>query len=418
MSARVICEKRLCSGCKSCAQACPKKAITFEADSEGFWYPVIDQKKCVNCGICEKVCPAASGFESRETSDEVFACWSSDEVIRRESASGGLFYELARTVLGEDGVVFGAAYDEKYRVFHTAVDSLEGLKKLQGSKYVQSDIGESFISAEKLLREGRTVLFSGTPCQIAGFNNYLAGREHKGKLYTCDLICHGVPSVRFYNDYLKYMQKKKGSELERVQLRCKIPDWYVFSAKLDFKNGKEYICDVYRDPYLRGFLRELVLRPCCSKCLYTSTKRVSDITMADFWGYRESCAEDADDKKGISVALCSTERGKELFDRARVRLKSFPRPLSDAKRGNRCLSEPYPASPLREAFWADYEKKSFAYIVKKYLYPEKTEKKPFMRKLLGAKRYGTYVDLRDYRKANGAFSIIKKAWRKVFKKRK
>lgn len=283
-----ICNVEECTGCMACANVCAHNAIQFKADKEGFVRPVINKKLCVDCALCVKTCPINHPPMSNEPK-EVYSGWSSDETVRINSSSGGAFTEIARPLLEEGGIVFGCALNEKLQAEHIYVETLEDLEnKLRGSKYVQSKIGNSYSIAKDFLRQGRNVLFSGTPCQIAGLKNYL--RKDYDNLITVDLVCHGVPSPLIFEDYKKYIAQTENMNLTSVKFRCKKSSWIFYNMVIEGhveKNREEktYIGRYYEDPYIRGFLNDIFLRPSCSLCKLTSVKRIADFTIADWWGY-------------------------------------------------------------------------------------------------------------------------------------
>ena len=366
-----LCDKDNCTGCAACMNICPYKAIKTYRDEKGFWYPDIDQSKCRSCKLCVKVCPILNKSKRYIGMQSVYACWSKTPETRYNSSSGGLFYELAVTVLNNGGVVCGAAFDSDFKVKHTIIDRIEQLHIIQGSKYVQSDTTEIYIPLSEHLKQGRTVLCSGTPCQIDGIVAYLHSKEiNCNNLYTCDLICHGCPSPAFWDKYKDSIQRKYKSRLSEFDFRYKQPGWMVFSAKAKFENEKEYICNTNKDKFLRAFLYDYIIRENCQRCPYTNTNRVSDITMADFWGYQDN-EEYSDDDKGISLAIVNTEKGRWLFEETKSNMVFIEKTLQEAVNGNRSLSKPWPANPNTDLFWKDYFSKGYRYVCWKYLKPVK-----------------------------------------------
>ncbi len=305
-------EKKDCSGCAACASVCPKRCITMQSDEEGFLYPSVDREACINCGLCEHVCPVIKNKEKEDKPfvGDAYGAYARDEAIREKSSSGGLFTLLATAILRRGGVVFGAAFDEKRRLSHRAIEKEEELMLLRGSKYVQSEIGDSYQRAKAFLSEGRPVYFSGTPCQIAGLYAYL-GKEYEG-LFTQDLICHGVPSPSVFRKYLAY--KGKGRQgVEAISFRDKREGWHRYGYSLTFGDGSESFVPSSRDEMGQLFAKNLCLRPACHACAFKGTSRGSDITLADFWGV-EKVVPSLDDGKGTSLCLLHTEKGKKLFE--------------------------------------------------------------------------------------------------------
>lgn len=368
-----ICDYEQCTGCMACLNVYSKQAIHIKIDKEGFERPEIDDSLCVDCGLCQKTCPM-NNHPPVHDAKQVFSGWSLDENIRLKSSSGGAFTEIAKIVLSKGGVVFGCTLNKELKAEHIYVETLDELsEKLTGSKYVQSHIGDSYKKAKTFLKQGRTVLFSGTPCQIAGLRNYL--RKDYDNLLTIDLICHGVPSPMLFEDYKKFMQKHENMKLTKISFRCKKSSWIFFNMTLTGhveKSGalKTYIGNYYEDPYIRGFLRDYFLRPSCHQCHFTSTKRCGDFTVADWWGYHKTTAEDKNYAcKGVSLLMTNTSKAVELLPLLNMTLRK--RTIDEAKRTNISLSHPFPMCDNRMKFWKDYRFLPFDEIVKKYMMPEK-----------------------------------------------
>ena len=368
-----ICNPSECTGCMACVNSCAHHAISIVKDEEGFGRPHIDESLCVDCGLCQRTCPVNEHPMVNEPK-KVLSGWSSDESVRLGSSSGGAFTEIARPILEEGGVVFGCALDEKLQAYHTYVETLEELTcKLCGSKYVQSRIGNSYVQAKDFLRQGRKVLFSGTPCQIAGLKNFL--RKDYENLTTVDLICHGVPSPMIFEDYKQYMQKRFKIVIDDIKFRSKKSSWIFFCMALQGHTEKtaqsfSYFGKYYEDPYIRGFLHDYFLRPSCHQCHFTSTKRCSDFTIADWWGYKKESQIDKDfRRKGVSLLLVNTDKAWSLLSSLKMVLKE--RTIEDGKKTNCSLSKAFEMPKVRETFWMDYAKMPFNEVVSKYMKPEK-----------------------------------------------
>ena len=368
-----ICNIEECTGCMACANACARHAIQVKADKEGFDRPVIDKTLCVDCGLCAKVCPINHHPEANDPI-EVYSGWSSDEAVRIGSSSGGAFTEIARPILEEGGVVFGCALNGKLQAEHVYVETLEDLEmKLRGSKYVQSKIGKSYSQARDFLKQGRKVLFSGTPCQIAGLKNYL--RKDYENLITVDLICHGVPSPLIFEEYKRYIAQTEKMNLTDVKFRCKKSSWIFFNMTITGHVEKSsalktYIGRYYDDPYIRGFLRDYFLRPSCHKCHFTSTKRCADFTIADWWGYKKVNSNDKNfGIKGVSLILVNTEKALTIFPQLDLTVRK--RTIEEAKKTNISLQKAFSMPNTRTLFWTDYSTCSFPKLVDKYMKPEK-----------------------------------------------
>lgn len=309
---RKITEKQMCSGCHACYNICPKRCIDMQIDSEGFWYPFIDEEQCVDCGLCKNVCPVLNEYKGKK--GQAYACINKDENILMKSSSGGVFTLIAEMILDMEGVVFGAAFDDDLNVCHTEVKSKAELYKIRGSKYLQSNIGDTYKKAKLYLEDNREVLFTGTPCQISGLKAFL-GKEYDN-LTTQDIICHGVPSPRVWQQYLEYLSKTRGSTVDKKNLpafRLKQSGWMNFSVKISFNNGENHIQQFADDLYMQAFLKDLCLRESCYNCHSKAIERESDITLADFWGVENVIPEMFDDK-GVSLVLVSSPKGQKIFE--------------------------------------------------------------------------------------------------------
>lgn len=370
-----LCGRHFCTGCAACVNICPVGAITLVVDAEGFLRPKISNDRCVLCGKCTRVCPQVTPVDIPTEPKRVFACWHKDRVVRRKSTSGGAFTALAEEVLSCGGKVYGAAFERFPRVAHISIDSVSELKRFQGSKYVQSEIGRVFVNVKEDLSNGRRVLFSGTPCQIAGLYAYLGGR-YEMCLTTVDLVCHGVPSPKVFADYVKWLENKYGATVTSYRFRDKKIGWYLHSTAICFSDGRILTEHFFKNPFSRGFLRDLFVRPSCHYCAYAGTGRPADITLSDFWRYKgkRKDGRDRDDDKGVSMVMLNTSAGAKLFDSARERLVVWERGLDDAVVGNPALRAPFPPSQRREQFWHDYRHLPFEMVLEKYMYSENLTK--------------------------------------------
>lgn len=303
----VLSSKYDCCGCEACVQKCAQKAIYMIRDNEGFMYPHVNINQCNNCGLCEKVCPVINQNKSK-TPIAAYAAKNVDESIRLKSSSGGIFTLLATYTINNGGVVFGAKFDERWNVVHDFVETIEDLDKFRGSKYVQSRIGNCYKIAEIFLKKGREVLFSGTPCQIAGLKKFLI--KDFSNLICVDIICHGVPSPMVWQKYIEPFELNKSSSFS---FRDKSNSWKRYEIVVS-KDQKEIIREtVGQNLYMKVFLSDLCLRPSCARCPAKCGKSHSDITIADFWGI-ENLHPEFDDDKGCNLVIINSEKGKELFD--------------------------------------------------------------------------------------------------------
>ena len=294
-----------CTGCAACSNACTHSAITMTADAEGFLTPNVDYAKCIECQLCEKVCPVISPLQDKGfMNPRAYAVWS--EPDRRVSSSGGAFSAFARSILLQSGVVFGAAFDKDLHCKHIEIEDIGGLAALRGSKYVQSEIGDTFVQVRKYLRADRKVLFCGTPCQVAGLKNFL--KKSYPNLLTLDLICHGVPSDAVFQGYLKKISSRFAADVEGYEFRDRDGWGKAPSVSVCGKFRRIYGVDAL---YMEAFNASAIFRKCCYKCPYSSIPRVGDCTLGDFWGigrYGKSFKHDT--MKGVSLVLANTEQGE------------------------------------------------------------------------------------------------------------
>lgn len=361
--------KSKCSGCHACAAICPNDCIRMVADEEGFWYPQIDKTQCIGCNLCEKVCPILRACPS--TTDKVSAAYAAlhkDESIRLKSSSGGIFTAIASHVLSQGGVVFGAAFNEQFEVEHTYVERIEDLQKFRGSKYVQSKIGDTYKQAKEFLKEGRLVLFTGTPCQIGGLLSFL-GKDYKN-LITQDIICHGVPSPLAWEEYLKYRRGvAEEPRIKNIAFRAKDDGWKRFSMSFTFEKDIRYRQTLDKDPMMQAFLKNLCLRPSCYECAFKNKVRASDITLADFWGI-EKVMPEMDDDKGTSLVIVHSEKGKILFENIQETIICKKVDLDSALAFNTMMTKSVALPKNRAKFMRNIQSKNFALVVKKYAKPK------------------------------------------------
>lgn len=343
-----ILDKTLCCGCASCVTACPKNCITLHEDKEGFLYPKVDRNTCVNCGLCEKVCHELHPYEKRKP-QKVLAVINKDEAIRMASSSGGIFYLLAEKTVSEGGVVFGARFDEHWQVTLDYAETLEDIRVFMGSKYVQARTGTAYNDAAIFLKQGRKVLFSGSPCQIAGLHHYL--RKEYNNLTTVDFVCHGVPSPKVWERYLNEIVMNVHN-INDVKFRNKNNGWKKFNFVLSYdKDGKNYtLCSYHQENhYMRAFLSDMILRPSCHECKAKEGRSNSDITIADFWGVDREIPE-MDDDKGTGLVLVNTDKGYTSLDWNKVKCEETN--IEIVLKYNKGLAAKTIPHPKREQFFA------------------------------------------------------------------
>lgn len=370
-----------CCGCEACSQICPKQCISLKRDTEGFLYPKVDTTVCIECGLCEKVCPIINQFEEKRPS-AVYAAKNNDELERLSSSSGGIFILVAKQVISEGGVVFGVKFDENWNVVHDYCETIEELSKFQGSKYVQSRIGDSYKTVEKFLKNGRKVLFTGTSCQVTGLKHYL--RKEYDNLFTIDVVCHGVPSPMVWDNYLNDIKRAKRSIgknsvslslnetsfiLTDVSFRDKTNGWKKYGFKITYVACKATENTVSKSPinpqeisliepfcdniYMKGFLMDLYLRPSCYYCQAKAGKAHSDITIADYWGIQNYYPQ-FDDDKGVGLILINSSKGDKMYNS--LHLNSIQTTYEEGFSANPVIEHSVSVPKYRSLFWVLYPK--------------------------------------------------------------
>ena len=311
-----LANKRFCSGCSACYAACPNHAISMEADGEGFLYPRVDSALCVNCKICEAVCPSLNPMRARNPLG-VYAAQAKDDVIRTRSSSGGVFSLLSKLVLKSEGVIFGAALDhDDWHVYHKFIEHEDDMDELRGSKYVQSNMGDCFCQVKEYLKGGKSVLFSGTPCQVAGLKKFLWMHPtiNCENLLLVEIACHAVPSPLAWRKYLLDCSNAiDNGKIAKINFRCKNYGWEKYSLQIEYSNGLNILRVNGEDLFMQGFLSELFNRRSCQHCLCRGFRSGADLTIADFWGVASLFPEFNDDK-GTSLVVVNTSRGVEAFN--------------------------------------------------------------------------------------------------------
>ena len=355
-----------CCGCSACAAVCPHDAIVMKGDALGFPYPHVDKNQCVDCGLCDKVCVFVPDLSSRKPVPEdlkvqVNAARHSDPEVVASSQSGGAFTALSDLILSEGGVIYGAAFDENHVVRHVRAASEEERAALRGSKYVQSDLDGIFRAVKADLKAGSKVLFTGTPCQVAGLLSYIP-KSLQENLLTVDFICHGVPSPAVWKDYVEYMSRR--GKVVKADFRDKGEGgWKVHKESFIYENGKKKVGETYRIL----FYKNIMLRHSCSVCPYDVASHKADVTLADFWGADEAVpAMDGD--AGTSMVICNTGKGEKLFDKASETLQMAPAVLdySFMLRRNPNLVRPAKIDKDRVRFEKEYASRGFLYAARRW----------------------------------------------------
>lgn len=339
--------KKECCGCTACVKACPKQCISMEADEEGFFYPVIDKNTCVNCGLCERICPFEHPQYYNTNTPKVYATYLKDEGLRVLSTSGGIFYAIAKWVIEQRGIVYGAAFNENFKLRHIGVDAMEELSHLRGSKYLQSYLGNVFTEIKDYLEIGRWVYFVGVGCQVAGLKAFL--RKDYDTLITSDLVCHGVPSQQMFDWHLDYLRRKEKGEIISYSFRdC--AGWRVCETyKYISQTCGDRVRRLYSyslSPYLYSFMNAFNYRYSCYDCKFAKIPRQGDITLADFWGVK-NYFPDLDVSKGVSLVLVNTRSGDDIWDKIKKHVNFQESCIQDAAKENANLTHQTPMPEIR-----------------------------------------------------------------------
>lgn len=350
--------KNQCCGCTACYSICPKNAISMEHDEEGFIYPTVNEDLCIDCGMCKSVCAFQNGYEKHPVLNG-YALKHKDMDIRTKSRSGGAFAGIANYILSLGGIIYGAVYNDDYSISHFRCDNKNDLVKIQGVKYIQSEMNDIFSQVKADLKNGKYVLFSGTSCQVAGLLAYL-GKADTSKLFTADLICHGVPNNMIWQEFLRWNERKYKGKLTNAMFRDKSYGWktHFESVTIDGKKHKT-------KRFCLMFYENDILRPSCYECKYANLDRVGDFTLGDFWGLKKQ-HKDLVDKIGCSLFLVNTKRGKELFSKVEDEFLLRDTDVVKASYPNPNLRFPTPKPENRDYFWSLYRKYDFDKVMKIY----------------------------------------------------
>lgn len=351
-----------CCGCTACASICPHNAITMIPDSLGFLYPKVDNDKCVECGLCEKVCQFKKEYDRSFNllQSDAYAVRHKDLNEIMKSRSGAAFVALSDYVLEHSGVVYGVGYEGHFRVVHKRAVTKEERDEFRKSKYVQSDLKDTFCRVKEDLKLGRLVLFSGTPCQTSGLRSYI-GKSFQDNLILIDIVCHGVPSPYVWRDYLNYVENRKGERVVEVNFTDKLLfGWRIHRESFVFESGDVTSSASFK--YL--FYKHVMLRRSCGVCPFTNLTRPSDITIGDFWGWQKSVPGFNDDDKGVSLVLVNTVKGRSLFEKIKSDLEARQVNLENCLQPN--LMHPSMEHPDRDKFEADFGRMDFQHLMDKY----------------------------------------------------
>ncbi len=356
--------KTKCTGCQMCADACPKRAISYVCDEEGFWYPVVDKERCVQCGICIEKCPSMNVEKIQRRSEPVvYAAWSRDEDTRISSTSGGIFWEIGKYFIDNDGIVAGCRYGRDWKsAEHIIAYDYDSLLQIKGSKYFQSDAAGIYNAVKKEVESGKPVLFCGTPCQNTALSFFL-GKEYSN-LYYMDFICRSINSPLAFREYISELEQKYGAEAVKVHLKNKTKGWRSLASQVVFANGKESLLDKNEDWWVKGFIKyDLYTRESCYDCQYRGLPRTTvDITIGDFWGIKEQAEEDM--FKGISVVLLNSEKGKKLFKQIEDKFTVQSHTIDEVLPGNRHMIRNPMRTERQDQFFELIKNHPFSYCVK------------------------------------------------------
>lgn len=344
MDNQIFKQKNDCCGCGACQAICPRNAIEMNEDEYGFVYPKIDETKCINCGLCKKVC-SYKNPRMMEEDKKVYMSVSKNDKILKKSASGGVFFELANAIILDGGIVYGCSmefYNNKLYPKHIRVDNSADLVKLQGSKYVQSECGNIYKQVKNDLLDNKTVLFSGTPCQVEGLKSFLQYKDYDN-LFLIDIICHGVPSRKMFQDYISDFERKNDCKVTEYYFRDKKYGWGLFFKIVYKKNGekKELVKPCYESSFYQLFLDSSIYRENCYECPYACHDRNSDITIGDYWGAIEEHPEcELNVKSGISCIITNTEKGVSIIRKYGKQLETIDSKFSKVSKHNHQLNNP------------------------------------------------------------------------------
>lgn len=361
-----ITDKKKCCGCTACQHICPKSCISMEEKDDGFLYPIVDKKKCINCNLCERVCQYVNIIKHNDLPRRAFVAQNKNEIIRKESTSGGIFSSIAEEIIKNNGIVYGASFDNDYFVIHSSANTISQLKKFRGSKYVQSHLGNVFKEIKEYLDNNILICFSGTPCQVEGLKQFLI-KDYKN-LITVDLVCHGVPSPKLYKSYLNYQKKKHNdNNITFIHFRDKFLGYLSSTMTIKFENGKIYRNGVSTDPLLYSFFHGLSTRNSCFNCQQKLLERNADITLFDAWSVKEF-DKVMDDDKGTTAIITHSKTGNDIIDKIKygVDLKEVDINRLVELDGDMILKTPK-KHELHDKMLKETTLDNFNYILKKYI---------------------------------------------------
>lgn len=352
-----------CTGCGTCVASCPFKAISMKEDNEGFLYPYIDPSKCKKCGLCEKRCPMLNVKKYRKNDFSIYAAYTKNKEILFNSSSGGIFYELASNIISLGGIVYGVTYDKIKGAYHIPVNKIENLKNIMGSKYLQANASLVFPKIKEELTQGKTILFSGSPCQVAGLKEYL-DKDYEN-LITIDFICTGVPSSKVFKEYIRYWEKKYNDTFKTIDYRNKQDSWYNFKIKMEFEHKTRYESR-FLSPLMLLHFKCLSLRKSCYNCNFRKGNSPSDIELGDFWNV-DLVNKEIYNKNGVSCVIIKSDKGAKLFNKILNNIKLTQVSEENLLKVNKSYDNFYMDKEKRDKFFNEFRNSTDRInIIKKY----------------------------------------------------
>ena len=379
-----IVDKSKCCGCLACMNVCPQKCITYKEDKVGFIFPIVDEQKCIKCGKCHKVCPIENYKNENKYGLEAYVAFSKEEDIRKNGSSGGMFETFAQQIIKENGVVFSSKFDENLKLRCFKAENKSEVKQLCKSKYLQSYVAGEFDNIKAELKNGKDVLFCGTPCQVSALKNYLV-KVNTDKLILVDFFCHGVPSQNLFDRCLEYLENKKKIKIQKFEFRTKIkngvtPHYYTYVYKNKKGQIKQQIGLYLKNPFYLGFQKYITLRDSCYDCFFGKGNHKSDITIGDFHEI-DKYIKGINRFDGVSTVILNTEKGINLWNKVKGQLELYSISLEKLLNDKVIYSEGTKSTKERDEFIRDIETKNFEEVVKKWFNTKKEWKKVLYYKL-------------------------------------
>lgn len=374
-------DKKKCTGCGACVNACPRRVITLEEDIEGFIYPQVDVDRCIDCHVCEKICPMLKDRATICCGIEGYPQFYAGQLLDKKDlslvSSGGAFWAFSQTIIKKGGIVYGAVQENVDEVSHFRAEDMEGIKRIRRSKYLQSDTGYTMAQVRDDIRKGHVVLYSGTGCQIAGLKSFLGGDFEN--LITCDVVCHGVPSTKVWKTYRKEKEEREGKTMEDLVFRDKSFGWRNNHYKITYSDGSVEKSPSPTQMFHSGYLRGFFNRPSCGCCKWSHLPRVSDVTLADYWRYNGRF-NTSGENSGVSLICVNSNRGLSLLDEASQYLDIEETSSQLALESCRHLKEHPFENPQRESFFRFFNDRGYYAAAEKFIVVT-----PFRRRILKMK---------------------------------